>query len=62
VSKRVITYEAECYICDRGTLFTEDLDQQPERLGDSETMEAKVFESELAMQEIPSKFFASHFR
>ena len=36
MSKGIITYQAECYICDMETLFTEDLDQQPERLADSE--------------------------
>ena len=33
MSKGIITYEAECYICDRGTLFTEDLDQEPTPIG-----------------------------
>ena len=33
MSKRVITYEAECYYCEAGTMFTEDLDQEPEHLG-----------------------------
>jgi hypothetical protein len=30
VSKRFITYEAECYYCEAGTMFTEDLDQKTE--------------------------------
>jgi len=33
VKKGIITYEAECYYCEAGTMFTEDLDQQPEHLG-----------------------------
>ncbi len=33
MSKRFITYEAECYTCDKATLFTEDLDQKIENLG-----------------------------
>lgn len=27
--KRIITYNAECYTCERETPFTEDLDQEP---------------------------------
>ena len=36
MKKRILNYEAECHTCDRLTWFTEDLDQKPERLGDSE--------------------------
>ena len=33
MSKGVVTYEAECYTCEAGTLFTEDLSQTPEHIG-----------------------------